>query len=79
MIRKKKKKKHKKKRPDFSNIKVTKKEVKSKIGSREKTHRLENVPRNPPKPYRKKQIEAETLVLDIRNYFYEKIYKHKLS
>ena len=67
------KKKRKSKRPDFSNRKITRKEVKSKIGSREKTHKLENVARNPPKPYRKKQIEAETLVLDLRNYFYEKI------
>ena len=33
---------------------------------------MENVPRNPPKPYRKKQIEAEKLVLDLRNDFYEK-------
>ena len=68
-VRKKKKKKHKKRRPDFSNRKVTRKEVNSKIGSKEKTHRLENIPRIPPKPYRKKQIEAETLVLDLRKYF----------
>ena len=67
--KKKKKKRRKRRKTSISHREVSTKEVKSKVGSIEKTHKLENVPKRAPKPYRKEQLSAEKLILDIREYF----------
>ena len=51
----------------MSHRKVSTKNIKSKVGSIEKSHKLEDVPKRAPEPFRKKQLSAEKLNLNLRN------------